>query len=122
MLEVEDTDISTTRPQAALAPVPVYQESADALLAALKAKRPIYVALVDGVRDDSSFYGSRAVIEQFPVESTVALTETVEALKRRYDNDGAAEFGFGIAPWLVIVITLNPTSPSIHCEPLGYID
>ncbi len=122
MLEVEDTDISATLPLTAVAPVPVYQESVHALLAALKTTRPIYVALVDGVRDDSYFYGSRAVIEQFPVESTVALTETVEALRRRYNNDGAAEFGFATAPWLAIVITLNPTSPSIHCERLGCID
>jgi hypothetical protein len=122
MLEVEDTRISATLPLTALAPVPVYQESVDVLLAALKATRPIYVALIDGVRDDCYFYGSRAVIEQFPVEGIVALAETVEALKRRYNNDGAAEFGFATTPWLAIVITLNPTSPSIHCEPLGCID
>ncbi len=121
MLATQDIGI-TSAPTVLSWPVPVYQEPAGRLRAALKAKRPIYVALVDGYRDNAHFYGTQFVIEQFPVESAAAVTETVNTLTRRYNNDRAAQSSFQNAPWYAILITEKPTFPSKYSEPLADID
>ncbi len=122
MLAVQENEILNTQTPAVRFPVPVFEESDELLRASLTEQRPVYVALVEGIRDHQHYYGSRAVLEQFPVLSARALTDAVESLQSRYDNDCPHSFGYDNAPWYAIVITEKPTSPRRHREPVCLID
>lgn len=117
MIAVQETEIPNSTFLALLLPVPVYEDSTGRLHAALEEKRPIYVALIDGYRDNAHFYGAKAVVEQTPVDNIKALNDTVNDIKFRYNNDAVLQVGFKNVPWYAIVITENPTIP--QDEPAG---
>ena len=117
MIAAQETEIPNSTFPALLLPVPVYQEPDAPLYAALIEKRPIYVALIDGFRDNAHFYGVKAVVEQTPVDSIRALNDVVNDFKYRYNNDDVLQCGFKGVHWYAIVITEKPTRP--QDQPVG---
>jgi hypothetical protein len=111
LIAAQETQIPNAPFPALLLPVPIYEDQDGRLHAALEEKRPIYVALIDGFRDNAHYYGARAVIEQTPVDSIRALNDVVNDFKFRYNNDAVLQFGFKNVPWYAIVITEKPTRP-----------
>lgn len=102
--------------------VPVFEEPLSRLQRALAENNAIYVSLVDGYRDDTAFYGARAVIEQIPVTNAQEATNAVEMLNRRYKNSSAAHGMAGTNPWYAILISDKPVTPFQKINPPAEID
>lgn len=101
-------------------PIQVHEERRGRLLAALRNKRPVYVALIEadraygGPQEGGWWFDIQIVVEQISVSDIAGINAVVEDLKARYNNDGRYEPGTSISDgWYKILVSTKP----VMCEP-----
>jgi hypothetical protein len=104
--------------------IEVFEERRGRILAALRVKRPVYVALVSsdkaygGPEEGGWYFDTQQVVEQIPVDSLASMVGTIHHLKALYSNDGNHRPDSVLCRgWLEIVVRTKPVMDEPRVRP-----